>query len=362
LRHSQASSRSGIRSDRRLAVALITTTGGWVVRAASFGAAWPPSDSQAAFVAFIDDRSSNRAPKGRDDGTMEVMTRVLATLLAVVPVLIGVAGCATHASGGSAGSPVGGGAASPADGSAAAAGVMPSRSAGAFIISAGGQNPEAAIPNPGTGAGNPLLARALLPQSSSGREAAFLLPPGVVALPDRDRRSLFIGLRQYSSPVIGPLACEGWTAGLWTVVVGSFNRPGVQLGVTEQNMPRPAGLPMFSEAIISGPPSVLDALADPPLPAACRDITTPPYPGGVRPIAAAAPDPGQGAVSARAFEVTGTGRFPVWQWAEVIQGRGFLLEIRIPNQSANPDPGAALTMIAANAYRRAAAVLAAPGG
>jgi hypothetical protein len=68
------------------------------------------------------------------------------------------------------------------------------------------------------------------------------------------------------------------------------------------------------------------------------------------------------ALSARAFEVTGTGKFPVWQWAEVIQGRGFLLEIRIPNQSANPDPGAALSTIAANAYRRAATVLAAPRG
>ena len=65
-----------------------------------------------------------------------------------------------------------------------------------------------------------------------------------------------------------------------------------------------------------------------------------------------------GAVSARAFEVTGTGKFPVWTWAEVIRGRGFLMEIRIPNQSANPDPGAALTTIAASAYARAAALLA----
>jgi hypothetical protein len=73
---------------------------------------------------------------------------------------------------------------------------------------------------------------------------------------------------------------------------------------------------------------------------------------------------GPGAVSARAFEVTGTGKFPVWQWAEVIQGRGFLLEIRIPDQAVSPvegtipaDPGAALETIAANAYRRAAATL-----
>jgi len=91
---------------------------------------------------------------------------------------------------------------------------------------------------------------------------------------------------------------------------------------------------------------------------ACRDITTPHYSGGVKP--GTAPDPGPGAVSARAFEVTGAGKFPVWTWAEVIQGRNFLLEIRIPNQSGNPDPGAALTTIAANAYRRAATILAAP--
>jgi hypothetical protein len=95
---------------------------------------------------------------------------------------------------------------------------------------------------------------------------------------------------------------------------------------------------------------------DPPLPAACHVIKTPHYPGGVEPTTV--PAPGPGTLSARAFVVTGTGKFPVWTWAEVIRGRGFLVEIRIPNQSANPDPGAALTTIAANAYQRAAAVLA----
>jgi hypothetical protein len=291
---------------------------------------------------------------------MEAMTRVLAMLLTVVPVLTGVAGCAARAPSGNAAAGASfpaGGASSPARASTApVTAVTPSSSATAFVMPAGGPNPEAAIPNPGTGPGNPRLLRALLPQSSSGRESALLLPPAVVALPDRDLRSLFIALRQYASPVAGPQACDGWTAGLSSVVVSGFNRPGVQLGTTEQGVPTQAGLPMFSETIITGPSSVLDALADPPLPAACRDITTPRYPGGVKPMTV--PAPGSGAVSARAFEVTGTGTFDVWTWAEVIKGPGFLLEIRIPNQSASPDPGASLTTIAANAYHRAATVFA----
>jgi hypothetical protein len=289
---------------------------------------------------------------------MEAMMRALAILLTVLSVLTGVAGCATRAPGGTGGTAgaAGAGASSPVRESAASVtAVTPSTSATAFMMPAGGPNPEAAIPNPGTGAGNPLLVRALLPQSAAGREASFLLPPAVIALPDRDLRSLFIGLRQYASPVVGPQACDAWTAGLATVVVGSYNRPGVQLGATEQSLPTQAGLPMFSEAIITGPPSVLDALADPPLPGACRDITTPRYSGGVKPTSV--PAPGPGAVSARAFEVTGTGKFPVWTWAEVIKGEGFLVEIRIPNQSANADPGAFLTTIGANAYHRAATVL-----
>lgn len=107
-------------------------------------------------------------------------------------------------------------------------------------------------------------------------------------------------------------------------------------------------------AIITGPPSVLSAM-DSPLSSACRTIASQPHPGGVRPLGASAPGPGSRRV--RAFEVTGTGKVPVWQWAEVIRGPGFLLEIRIPDQSADADPGAALATITASAYSRAAAVL-----
>lgn len=272
---------------------------------------------------------------------MEAMTRALAILLTVLSVLTGVAGCATRAPASAPG---------VAAASSAAPATTPSISTSVSIMEmpVGGPNPEATIPNPGTGTGNPLLARALLPQSAPPRLAPTQLPPGVVALPDRDLRSLFIGLRQYGSPVIGPHACDGWTAGLSAVVLSSFNQPGVQLGA-ELAM-RPLG---FAETIITGPPSVLDALADPPLPMACRDIATPHYSGGVKPVAATVP----GTVSARAFQVTGTGKFPVWIWAEVIR-ENFVLEIRAPVQSANPDPGAALSTIAANAYQRAATVLA----
>lgn len=185
------------------------------------------------------------------------MTRVMAVVISVVPILIAIAGCAARGPG----RPGATGAASP--GASAAATAKPSIYSTMEAIPAGGQNPQAAIPNPGTGTGDPLLVRALPPQSSSRRAVVLLLPPAVVALPDRDRSSLFIGLRQYSSPVIGPQVCDGWTAGLWMLAVTSFNQPGVQLAVTEQSVPTPADLPSFSEAIITGPPSVLNAMDSP---------------------------------------------------------------------------------------------------
>ena len=270
--------------------------------------------------------------------------------LVLMPVLATLAGCAAPRSPGVAAS-VSTMAGAARAGSASTAQPSPSEFASAAVVPAGSPNPQAAIPNPGTGTGDPRLVAALLPQSASGHLRAFLLPPAVVALPDRDRRSPFIPLRQYSAAVTGPPECAGWTAGLWLEVVTSFNQAGVELAVTRQSVPAPSGWPMFSEAIITGPPAVLGSLADPAVPAGCRTITSQTaYPGGVRTLAAA-----RAGLGSRAFEVTGTGKFPVWTWAEVVRCPGFVLEVRIPVQSGAPgsDPGASLASITAAAYQRA---------
>jgi hypothetical protein len=217
-------------------------------------------------------------------------------------------------------------------------------------------NPEAAIPNPGTGPGDPRLTRALLPQSAAARYRMVLLPPAVVAMPDRDRGSLFIPLRQAADPVPGPPECAEWTAGLWSKVVTSFNVPGVQLAVDQQTVPAHADWPAYSEAIITGPAQVLDSLADPALPAACRSIAGQQgaYSGGVRPLAA-----GRLSLGSRAFEVTGTGKVQVWVAAEVVRGPGFVLEVRIPFQAFSPgsDPATWLGNVTAAACQLATARL-----
>jgi hypothetical protein len=296
------------------------------------------------------------------------MIRVAVMALVLISVLAWVTGSGTTGSTGAADSvsataqiPVAG---SPGAGTAPSA--RPS-AAGSFIwevYPAGGRNPLAAIPNPGTGTGDHRLLAALLPQSAAGEPrflsaalSTLLLPPAVVALPDRDRRSLFIGLRQYSAAVTGPPECAGWTAGLWLEVVTSFNETGVQLAVAE-SVPAPSGWPLFSEAIITGPPAVLGSLADPAVPAGCRTITSQTlYPGGIRALAAT-----RLGLGSRAFEITGTGQFPVWTWAEVVRGPGFVLEVRIPTQSGSSgsDPGASLASITAAAYQRASTTLGAP--
>jgi hypothetical protein len=283
------------------------------------------------------------------------MRRTTATALVLLAAMtVTIAGCASPRSG------------SPASGAPTTPRARPSESAFATIFhvsanasSSGGAvavNPESAIPDPGTGAGDPRLTQALLPQSAAARQRLALLPPAVVAMPDRDRGSLFIPLRQTADPVAGPPECAEWTAGLWSEVVTSFNVPGVQLAVDQEPVPAHADWPAYSEAIVTGPAHVLDSLADPVLPAACRSIAGQPgtYSGGVRPLTAA-----RLSLGSRAFEVTGTGKVQVWLAAEVVRGPGFVLEVRIPFQVSPPgsDPAAWLGDITAAACQRAETTL-----
>jgi hypothetical protein len=282
------------------------------------------------------------------------MRRIVAiALVPLAAMAVAIAGCASPRSG------------SPAS-VVSSAGARPSESAFATVYGVSGDggtsagaasvNPEAAIPDPGTGAGDPRLEQALLPQSAAAGYRLALLPPAVVAMPDRDRGSLFIPLRQTADPVVGPADCAEWTAGLWSTVVTSFNVPGVQLAVDQQTGPAQAGWPAFSEAIITGPAPVLDSLAGPSLPAGCRAISGQPgtYSGGVRPLTAA-----RLSLSSRAFEVTGTGKVRVWLAAEVVRGPRFVLEVRIPFQvlPRGSDPATSLETITAAACQRALAML-----
>jgi hypothetical protein len=221
------------------------------------------------------------------------------------------------------------------------------------LTPANGPNSLAAIPNPSAVAGDPRLLQALLPQTPGGRLSAISLPPAVVAMPIPDRGAEFIALRQGVDPVTGPPECAGWTSGLWAAVMASFNRAGVQLAVVSQLAPV-AGWPAFAEAIVSGPVPVLDSLAGQVLPASCRTITGyPGYSGGVTQLPAASVGLGS-----RAYEVTGTGTTPVWEWAEVIRGRSFVLEMRM-EATATPiaDPAGTLGDISNAAYQRAVSVL-----
>jgi hypothetical protein len=205
------------------------------------------------------------------------------------------------------------------------------------------------FPNPGTGSGDPRLAAALLPRPAGDR---FDPPGAVVAMPDTDRRSLFIGLRQFSTPVAGAPACEGWYGGLWTEVLDRFNVRGVQLALAKV---APPGSLTFSEAIITGPPAILSSLADRAVPAECRFIAGPGEDfGGIRPLAVS-----RIGLASWAYKVTGPRKFPVWQWVEVIQGPGFLLEVRIPNQAPAPrqSPVTPLQRFAAAAYQQALSAL-----
>jgi hypothetical protein len=217
---------------------------------------------------------------------------------------------------------------------------------------------EAAIPNPGTGKGDPQVAAALLTRFQSAHESPEL-PGAVVALPITDRTSLFVALRQASSPLSGGHDCEKWTAGLWRAALDDYNVPGVQLGVTKLDaFSRGSALkttrpPLtFTEAIITGPAV---SLGDPRLPASCERLPgLGNDSGAIEPLSV----PRLGDRS-WAYRITGTGTIPIWQWVEVVRTRHYLLEIRIPNQAPAPktDPATLLPRIAHAAYAKAKTAL-----
>jgi hypothetical protein len=218
----------------------------------------------------------------------------------------------------------------------------------------------AAIPNPGTGKDDPHVAAALLTRFQSAHESREL-PGAVVAMPVTDRTSMFIALRQVSSPLHGGRDCEKWTAGLWRAILDDFNVEGVQIGVTALNassresalrMTRPANPLMFTEAVITGPAV---AVGDPHLPASCEHLPgLGNDSGAIQPLSV--PRVGN---RSWAYRITGTGKIPIWQWVEVVQTRRYLLEIRIPNQAPAPrtDPARLLPLIAQAAYAKAETAL-----
>jgi hypothetical protein len=186
------------------------------------------------------------------------------------------------------------------------------------------------LPNPGAGRADPRVAAALLTRFQDSVVARDL-PGAVVAMPVVDRASLFIGIRQVSSPLDGGRTCANWTAGLWRGVLDANTR-GVQLGVTELNAVsatsrHPAHPLTFSEALITGAPP-----AEPDVPRQCAHLPGLGHEtGDIQPLSV--PPAGN---RSWAYRVTGSGQIPVWQWVEVVRTRRYLLEIRIPNQAPAP--------------------------
>ncbi|MDX3103501.1 hypothetical protein [Nonomuraea angiospora] len=216
-------------------------------------------------------------------------------------------------------------------------------------------------PNPGSGAGDPRLATALLTRFRDVQEWSYA-PGAVVALPVADLESTFIPQRQISSPFVGPEECDKWTAGMWLEVLRRYNASGVQMAVTmirdsvpspgAQHPRRPEGA-SFSEAIITGSAAMLNRLGDPNLPQRCRHLSDADVGSGdIQPLAV--PHLGE---QSWAYRITGSGKVPIWHWVEVIQTSRYLLEIRIPNQEPHPraDPAKLLPLIAQEAYRKAEA-------
>ncbi|MGI8331570.1 hypothetical protein ACRYCC_16525 [Actinomadura scrupuli] len=252
------------------------------------------------------------------------------------------------------------------------------------------------MPNPG-GAGDPRLTSALLTRFEDSRESPDL-PGATVAMPAAAQGSMFIPMRQVSSPLGGPPECVRWTSGVAFAVLSDFNTRGVQLAVTRLRnapprlrppaagrTPAPGGTPSigrtpgprrapstgrtpqvwrtfsdektahltFSEAIVTGPAPMLASLGDPRVPASCGKL---PGVGGDTGGIRALPPPVPGAW---AYLVTGSGEIPVWQWVVVVRAARYLLEVRIPNQAPAPrmDPVRLLPLIARAARARADAAL-----
>ena len=182
----------------------------------------------------------------------------------------------------------------------------------------------------------------------------------------------FIAVRQMSSPFTGAAACTKWTSGMPFVLVGDFNTtPGVQMAVGRLDTPPPRLGPedltpegranrrllesfTFSEAIVTGPPHVLEPLADGRTPGACSQLSR--YngpPGRVEPLPT--PKVGDQTWSYRILDSTGY----VWHWVQVVRHRDHLIEIRIPNQEPGPrgDMVSILHQAAQQAYARAARTL-----
>jgi hypothetical protein len=110
----------------------------------------------------------------------------------------------------------------------------------------------------------------------------------------------------------------------------------------------------FSEAIITGPPHVLDTLADGRTPGACLQLTM--YggaPGRIEPLPT--PEVGDQSWAYRILDSKGY----VWHWVQVTRHRSYLIEIRIPNQGPGPRVGmvSILHQAAEQAYTKATRTL-----
>ncbi|MFI0355658.1 hypothetical protein [Actinomadura sp. 9N407] len=240
---------------------------------------------------------------------------------------------------------------------------------GRIVLSSPGG--DAKIRNPGTGAADPHLTAALLTDFQTPHAPGLISRPRVpgagVRFPIRDRESLFMGIRQMGTGFDGGRLCLKWTGGMWlSLVTARGSLPGVELGLVMLTSPLPHDLTseerarhvrwkslIFSEALVSAPGHVLDALNGSHPPASCSRMTTDNgAPGRVEPL------PAPGVPGSWAYRIIDT-KGKVWHWGAVVRLPNHLIEIRIPNME--PGPGADMvTMLneaTAQAYAKATRVL-----